>query len=65
MNIFHPSGSPLSPHLLCCRAFAVAYYSFTPCALQLRRNRQLQILGYMHKTFGNLGEDMGNNVTAV
>jgi len=44
--IFHPSGSPISPHLLCYRAFAVAYYSFTPCALQLRRNRQLQILGF-------------------
>ena len=39
------SGLPLSSHLLCCRAFAVNYYSFTPCALQLRRNRQLQILG--------------------
>ncbi len=44
-KIFHPSGLPLSPHLLCCRAFAVNYYSFTPCASQLRRNRQLQILG--------------------
>jgi hypothetical protein len=31
-KIFHPSGLPLSPHLLCCRAFAVNYYSFTPCA---------------------------------
>ena len=45
-KIFHPSGSPLSPYLLCCRAFAVAYYSFTPYVLQLRRNRQLQILGF-------------------
>jgi hypothetical protein len=38
-KIFHPSGSPPSLHLLRCRAFAVAYYSFTPCVLQLRRNR--------------------------
>ena len=61
-NIFHPSGSPFSPHLLCCMAFAVAYYSFTPCAFQLRRNRQLQVLGNPLK---NQGAQTGLSVTEI
>jgi len=31
---------PILPDLLCCRALAVADYSYAPCALHLRQTRQ-------------------------
>jgi hypothetical protein len=34
--IFHLKGDPVSPHLLCCSAFAVENHSFMRCALHLR-----------------------------
>ena len=43
--IFQPIGLSLSAHLLFRRVFAVVHYDFKPCALKLRWNRQLQILG--------------------
>jgi hypothetical protein len=38
----YPLGKPRIPHFLRCQGFAVAYYSFTPDALDLQHPRLLQ-----------------------
>ena len=39
IDIFYPSGEPISPYLLRSKGFAVKYYSFILCASHLRQPR--------------------------
>ena len=39
IDIFSPSGEPISLHLGCCGGFAVKYHSFTHNAYQLQQTR--------------------------
>jgi hypothetical protein len=41
-HVIYPMGKPMTPHLLRYQGFAVAYYSFTLDALDLRHPRLLQ-----------------------
>jgi len=41
-QVIYPKGKPMAPQLLCCKGFAVKYYSFTLYASDLQHLRLLQ-----------------------
>ena len=46
IDIFYPSGEPISPHLLRFGGFTVEYHSFTHQTLQLQQSRLVNSSGW-------------------
>jgi hypothetical protein len=51
IDIFYPSGELISPYLLRCKGFAVAYHSFFLCASHLQQSQLVNNPGLNEKKY--------------